>query len=72
MKGHPSELQLEKALIATKTQYHQKKKKKKKVLQCYDYPKPDKNRMTDIIFVSKMFFLNWKMSTLLVVEKTKY
>ena len=70
MKGHPSELQLEKALTATKTQYHQKKKKK--VLQCSDYPKPDKNRMTDIIFVSKMFFLNWKMSTLLVVEKTKY
>ena len=69
MKGHPSELQLEKALTATKTQYHQKKKK---VLQCSDYPKPDKNRMTDIIFVSKMFFLNWKMSTLLVVEKTKY
>ena len=35
MKGHPSELQLEKALIATKTQYHQKKKKKM-VLQCSD------------------------------------
>ena len=31
MKGHPSELQLEKALIATKTQYHKKKKKKR----CY-------------------------------------
>ena len=28
MKGHPSELQLEKALTATKTQYHQKKKKR--------------------------------------------
>ena len=27
--------------------------------QCPDYPKPDKNRMSKIIFVNKMFFFTF-------------